>query len=54
MSRMLGLGVPKPRCCGARPVGRGLSGADVGIGLAPRRLAGPIRRLCGERRGGPR
>ena len=27
------------------------SGADLGLGLAPRRPAGPIRWLCGQQRG---
>ena len=48
MSPAMGLGDPYPWHCGARPVGRGPSGSDLGLWLAPRGPAGPIRRLCGE------
>ena len=39
---------------GRQPLEMGLSVANLGFRLAPRSLAGPIRQLCGERRGGPR
>ena len=47
-----GLGVPDPQCCGTRLLVKVPSGAKIGLGLAPRRLADVIQRLCGRWRGG--
>ena len=39
VSLALGVEVLNPQCCGARPLGLGHTGADLGLGLAPRRPA---------------
>ena len=48
---MLWLGGPQSLALWQQaPLEGPLSWADLGLELAPRRLAGPIRQLCGERR----
>ena len=47
LNQCWGLGIPNPRCCSARSLGRGPLAADLGLGLGPRCPAGPIRQLCG-------
>ena len=42
MSQVLRLRIPNPRLCGARPLGRGPSGVDLGLRLANRRPVNPI------------
>ena len=50
----LELGRPHPQHCGARPLGKGPSGADIGSGLGPRRPTGPSQGLSSEWWGGPK
>ena len=54
VSPALRLGGPQSLAFGGSPFGRGPLGANLGLGLAPRRPAGSIHRLCGEWRGEPR
>ena len=54
VSLALGHGGPNPQGCGTRPLGNGPSGADLGLGLAPRWPSGPSRGLCIEGSCGPR
>ena len=54
VSLALVLGVLNPQRCGTRPLGKGTSGANLGLGLAPMRLTGRSPWLCGEQIDVPR